>query len=230
MQTKSRNKLRMRLHRLERLGFSQNEYVILRKEKNYLGWQKIKVSNFCVFESHCVWDPTKKGQTLGQWDNQPSDPAYHIIEDCRISILILFCFIKPCRHSSTLPLARMDWLDNPCSSCLLLHFRRNLQDHFENENKFNNIPRWGIIARFFRKQIHNKVFFREKSTLKVNLLCWLIRTYKLFTMVCQSENLIWCLNWSLHAAQRWVFPVFYYGSNKSTGKETGKSHLCALVQ
>ena len=88
-------------------------------------------------------------QTFGRWDNQPSDQAYYI-EDCRISILILFCFIRPCRHSSALPLARMDWLDNPCSSCLLLHFRRNLQDHFENENKFNNIiPRWGIIATFF---------------------------------------------------------------------------------
>ena len=87
--------------------------------------------------------------TIRRLVDQPSDRAYYI-EDCRISILILFCFIRPCRHSSALPLARMDWLDNPCSSCLLLHFRRNLQDHFENENKFNNIiPRWGIIATIF---------------------------------------------------------------------------------
>ena len=31
-----------------------------------------------------------------------------------------------------------------------------------------------------------------------------------------------------HIAQRCVLPV-YYGSNKSTGKETGKTHLCAFA-
>ena len=41
-----------------------------------------------------------------------------------------------------------------------------------------------------------------------------------------------CENWSVHrgafcqSSFRWIY---FYGSNKSTGKETGKLHLCALV-
>ena len=50
---------------------------------------------------------------------------------------------------------------------------------------------------------------------------------------------IWCdvgiAGVAVHCTQRCVLPVFsrliyYYDSNKSTGKETVKSHLCALVQ
>ena len=38
---------------------------------------------------------------------------------------------------------------------------------------------------------------------------------------------------ALHRGPFCKFPfrlIYYYGSNKSTGKDTGKTHLCALVQ
>ena len=53
--------------------------------------------------------------------------------------------------------------------------------------------------------------------------------------IAPDKNLSKCIYVHSHiaTAQRYVLPVFfrwiyYYGSNKSTGLETVKSHLCAL--
>ena len=45
------------------------------------------------------------------------------------------------------------------------------------------------------------------------------------------QHWLWCLWHTLHRGALCQFPfrwVYYYGSNKSTGKETVKTHLCAV--
>ena len=51
----------------------------------------------------------------------------------------------------------------------------------------------------------------------------------IFLRTCFSSAV---LSRSVHRGAFWQFPfrwIYYYSSNKSTGKETGKTHLCAVA-
>jgi hypothetical protein len=53
----------------------------------------------------------------------------------------------------------------------------------------------------------------------------------MFVFLAISRKVHYIQNW--HNAQWCQFPfrlIYYCGSNKSTGKESGKTHLCALVK
>ena len=55
-----------------------------------------------------------------------------------------------------------------------------------------------------------------------------LRNYHVFTSFHKKQNK--AVN-AVHRGAIFQFPfrwIYYYGSNKSTGKETGKTHLCAL--
>ena len=82
---------------------------------------------------------------------------------------------------------------------------------------------------FFKSSICHK----SKRTENYNTNLEFISIEIIFTFFYQLGNYCHedCLFTSLHRGAFCQFPfrwIYYYGSNKSTGKETDKTHLCAL--
>ena len=81
---------------------------------------------------------------------------------------------------------------------------------------------------FFEKNKRASLFIRELRVVVSRLVCFLCNFLKLVSIIIISAELRFKpLNRGAfcQSSFRWIY---YCGSNKSTGKETGKSHLCAM--
>jgi hypothetical protein len=80
-----------------------------------------------------------------------------------------------------------------------------------------------LCMRFYRvrKKIYNK-----NCLLDTKFFEFKVKSYSPFFLVANNLS-------TLHRGAFCLFPfqwIYYYGSNESIGKETGKTHLCALCR
>ena len=93
-----------------------------------------------------------------------------------------------------------------------------------------------ILDKITKKYFHgtsNKDIWHYK----ISITCRgaILTIYQMPDPKLEVASFFYQLDWHADSAQRCVLPVFfrwihYYDSNKSTGKETGKTHLCAVYK